>query len=112
MQYNLCSCTTVALPLLYPGVTVRSETTVYVLEYWLNQPEQLFDTGLIEIGTFNMLDVNTSKRMNAEIKVANKNTGRCISGIYFNRHIKVRELTSFLSHLLSQFLQDLFKLAI
>lgn len=34
----------------------------------------LFDTGLIEMCTFNMWDLNTSERMNTETKVANKNT--------------------------------------
>lgn len=57
-----------------------------------------------------MLEVNTSKRMNTEIKVANKNTDRRITGIYFNRYIKGRELTSLLSQPLSQFMQDIFNL--
>lgn len=45
--------------------------------------------------------------MNTEIKVANKTTDRCISGIYFNRYIKGRKLTSLLSQPLSQFMQDI-----
>lgn len=53
-----------------------------------------------------MLDVNTSKRMNTEIKGANKNRQR-ITGIYFNRYIKGRDIPSLSPF--SQFMQDIFR---
>lgn len=91
-KYNVCSCSAEALPSLH--TRVRSENSdVSQSTGWTS----LFGTGLIEMCTFNMSDCNTSERMNSEIKVANKNTDRCVSGIYFNSYIKGGELTSILS---------------
>lgn len=48
----------------------------------------LFDTDFIEMCTVIMSDLNNSERGNTEIKVANKNTDRLVSGIYLKDTLK------------------------
>lgn len=66
-NYNISSCS--AETLLSLHTHVRSENIgMSQSSGWTS----LFDTGLTEMCTFNISDLNNSERVNTEIKVANK----------------------------------------